>query len=293
MSYNILVTGAKGQLGRSLRKVYEEQFKTQYEVFFTDIEELDITNKGALEDFIADNKIDIVINAAAYTAVDKAETDKENAFLLNQTAVRFIAELCQKYQIFLIHISTDYVFDGTSTVPYTPEMTINPLSVYGKSKAEGEREILERNLRAAIVRTSWLYSPYGTNFVKTMLRLGNEKERLNVINDQVGAPTNAKDLATAIFAIINKRHLISSPQIFHYANEGTISWYDFAREIMTMSNLPCVVQPIRTEEYPTAAQRPQYSIFDLSKIKTQFALSIPFWKDSLKRTLQEIKNNES
>lgn len=293
MSYNILVTGAKGQLGRSLHNVHEEQFKSQSHLFLTDVEELDVTNKKAIENFIVNNKIDIIINTAAYTAVDKAEREKEQAFLLNQTAVQFMTELCQKHQIFLVHISTDYVFDGTSTTPYTPEMKINPLSVYGKSKAEGEKEILKCNIRAVIIRTSWLYSSYGNNFVKTMLRLGREKESIHVINDQIGAPTNAKDLASAIFAIIHQQHFLSSPQIFHYANEGAITWYDFAREIMKMSNLPCEVKSIRSEEYPTPAQRPKYSIFDLSKIKTQFSLSIPYWKDSLRQTIEEIKNMES
>jgi dTDP-4-dehydrorhamnose reductase len=277
---NILITGSKGQLGKS---IFDEVNKSSDKYFFTDVDELDITNKQAVEDFVINNKIDVVVNCAAYTAVDKAETDVEKAFLLNSEAVENLANACLANNAFLIHISTDYVFDGTNDKPYTEVDKVNPMSIYGKSKLDGERKLLNMS-KAMIIRTSWLYSNYGSNFVFTMQRLAKEKTELNVVSDQVGSPTYAKYLAKAIVQIIPQLTTWNEGlQIYHFSNEGVCSWYDFAKEIIELSGLnKCKVVPIKSKDYPTAAKRPEYSVLDKSKIKQRFNLVIPQWHEGLK-----------
>ena len=285
---NILVTGANGQVGSELRELAP---KYSYTFFFTDKDTLDITDKNKIEDFVKEKDIDVIINAAAYTAVDKAETDKENANKVNHLAVRHLAQIAKDHNLSLVHISTDYVFDGKNYKPYTEEDPTNPQGVYGATKLAGEQALQEINPnRSIIIRTSWVYSSHGANFVKTMLRLGKEKKELGVIYDQVGTPTYAKDLAKAILDIIqnSKFKTQNSVEIYHYSNEGVLSWYDFAKEIMKMAKLDCQINPIETKEYPTPAKRPHYSLLNKSKIKTAFDLSIPYWKDSLDACLRQL-----
>jgi len=280
---NILVTGSKGQLGSEIEALSSNY---DYNFFFTDRDELDITNQQAIEDFIEKNKIDTIINCAAYTAVDKAEDDKINADKINHLAVKYLAQISKEKDIKLIHISTDYVFDGKNYKPFIETDSTNPQGVYGKSKLDGEEALKDVNPKnSIIIRTSWVYSSFGVNFVKTMLRLGKERESLGVIYDQVGTPTYARDLARAILDILPKIQN-KSTQIYHYSNEGVLSWYDFAREIMRMAKIDCVVNPIETKDYPTPASRPHYSLLNKSKIKEEFNITIPFWKDSLDECLK-------
>lgn len=250
--------------------------------FFTDIAELDITDISAVAGYVHRNKIDCIINAAAYTAVDKAESEPEVAFNINEYGAWGLSHICMEQNVFLIHISTDYVFDGTATKPYKTNALPRPASIYGQSKRAGEKAILQSQIPCIIIRTSWLYSQYGHNFLNTMLRLGKEKESINVVDDQYGAPTNAHDLAAAILQIVEQTDKISKPTIFHYANEGITTWFGFAKEIMKIAQLACVVHPITTAQYPTAAARPAYSVFNLSKIKKQFNILIPDWEESLR-----------
>jgi len=295
---NILITGSKGQLGMCLRDVINVcRDKTclvatkteQSNFFFTDIEELDITDINAVSNFVYQNRIDCIINAAAYTAVDKAEIEPEKVFNVNEYGAWVLSHICMEQNIFLIHISTDYVFDGTATKPYKTNARPNPLSVYGQSKLAGEKAVLESQIPSVIIRTSWLYSKYGHNFLNTMLRLEKEKETLNIVDDQFGAPTNAHDLAEAILHIVAQSDKITKPTIFHYANEGVTTWFGFAQEIMKIAQLPCVVHPITTTEYPTPATRPASSVLDLSKIKKQFNIHIPNWIESLRLTMLGFK----
>jgi dTDP-4-dehydrorhamnose reductase len=280
---NVLVTGAGGQLGSELKKLAPKEG-----FFFTDRTDLDISDKEVLEKFITENKIDTIINCAAYTAVDKAEEDQENADLINHQAVRVMAELAKAKDLKLVHISTDYVFDGKWYKPYKEDDPTNPNSVYGATKRRGEEAILEiAPKNSVIIRTSWIYSSFGANFVKTMLRLGKEKKELGVIYDQIGTPTYAKDLASAILEILPQIAL-QKPEIYHYSNEGAISWYDFAKEIMKMAKLSCQINPIETWQYPTPAARPHYSLLNKSKIKKDFGLKIPYWKDSLNECLHKL-----
>ena len=287
---NILVTGSNGQLGMCLRNAVKEAESGRKKAesvnfIFTDIEELDITDISAVSNFVHQNKIDCIINTAAYTAVDKAESEPLNAFKINADGVWNLAHICMEQNVFLIHISTDYVFDGTATKPYKTNARINPVSVYGKSKLAGEKAIFFEQIPSIIIRTAWLYSQYGHNFMKTMLQLCKEKKEIYVVNDQFGAPTNANDLATIILHIIHQTDKIVKPTIFHYANEGATTWYTFAKEIMKTAKLPCMVHPVTTAEYPTPAIRPAYSVFNLSKIKTQFNIHIPNWVESVQREL--------
>ena len=284
MSENILVTGANGQLGRSLQKI-----KSQYAdcvFYFTDIDTLDISDKQQIADFIISNNIRYILNCAAYTAVDKAEEDRINCMRINRDAVRIIGEIASMQRIKVVHISTDYVFDGTETRPYHEEDKTNPQSFYGQSKLEGEIALQQVCPEAAIIRTSWLYSEYGANFVKTMLRLGNERTELKVVCDQTGSPTYAEDLATAIMAMVTRKPFLTG--IYHFANEGVCSWYDFAVKIMELAGLNCRVYPIQTREYPTRAIRPAFSVLDKEKIKSTFHLSIPQWEESLEKCLKLI-----
>lgn len=276
--YNILVTGSKGQLGSEINELSSNY---SYNFFFTDRLNIDITNKDNIKDFCQTNNINVIINCAAYTAVDKAESDIENADLVNRKAVKKLAIVSSELNIKLIHISTDYVFDGRNFKPYVEEFQTNPQSVYGKTKLDGENEIRDINpLNSIIIRTSWVYSYYGNNFVKTMLRLGKEKEELGVIFDQVGTPTYAKDLAITILDIIPQIDN-QKVEIYNYSNEGVLSWYDFAKEIMKMAKLNCKIKAIETYQYPTPAKRPHFSLLNKSKIKSKFNLEIPYWKDGL------------
>ena len=286
----ILVTGANGQLGKSLQAV-QPIFSDNCHFVFTDVDTLDITDKQTLMTKVHNLKADFIINAAAYTAVDKAESDVEKAYLLNETAVRNLAEVAESEGAFLVHVSTDYVFDGHSTLPYSPDSQTNPISVYGKSKLAGEQAILQTNCRAAIIRTQWLYSQFGNNFVKTMLRLADSKPEIRVVNDQVGCPTLALDLALFIMEVVNNDYIVKGQEIYHFADQGQISWYDFAVEILRLAHKNCPVIPISTQEYPTAATRPNFSVFDLSKAINDFNYMIPEWNESLEKTIHKIIHN--
>jgi len=280
---NILVTGSKGQVGSELQALSSSY---DYSFFFTDRDSLDITNINAIKNFTQENSINIIINAAAYTAVDKAEDDKKNAERVNHLATKYLAEIVKEQSIKLIHISTDYVFDGKNFKPYTEEDTTNPNGVYGITKLEGEKAMRTINPKdSIIIRTSWVYSSFGENFVKTMLRLGKERDSLGVIYDQVGTPTYARDLAKTILDILpNIKN--DRVEIYHYSNEGVLSWYDFSKEIMRMAKIECQVNPIETSEYPTPAKRPHYSLLNKSKIKKEFGIIVPYWKDSLDECLR-------
>ncbi|MGJ0361711.1 dTDP-4-dehydrorhamnose reductase [Aliarcobacter cryaerophilus] len=282
---NVLVTGSNGQVGSEIKELAS---KYSYNFFFTDRNNIDITSKDSIKEFSKTNNINVIINCAAYTAVDKAQSDIENADLVNRKAVKKLSIVAKELNIKLIHISTDYVFDGKNFKPYVEEFQTNPQSIYGKTKLDGENEIRDINpLNSIIIRTSWVYSYYGNNFVKTMLRLGKEKEELGVIFDQVGTPTYAKHLALTILNIIPQieNHKV---EIYNYSNEGVLSWYDFAKEIMKMAKLNCKVKAIETYQYPTPAKRPHFSLLNKSKIKSKFNLEIPYWKDGLDDCLKRL-----
>ena len=282
-NYNILVTGSNGQLGSEIKELSSNYF---YNFFFTDRNSIDITSKDSIRSFCQTNNINVIINCAAYTAVDKAELDELNADLVNRKAVKKLALVSSELNIKLIHISTDYVFDGRNFKPYCEEFQTNPQGVYGKTKLDGENEMRDINPKnSIIIRTSWVYSSFGNNFVKTMLRLGREKESLGVIFDQVGTPTYARDLALTILDIIPKI-TNEKVEIYNYSNEGVLSWYDFAKEIMKMAKLDCKINPIETFQYPTPAKRPHYSLLNKSKIKSTFNIEVPYWKDSLDECLK-------
>ena len=283
--YNILVTGTNGQVGSEIKELSSNY---DYNFFFTVKDNLDITNEQNIKEFIEKNNINTIINCAAYTAVDIAEDDKANADLANRKAVKKLAKISKEKNIKLIHISTDYVFDGKNFKPYSEEFQTNPNSVYGKTKLDGEVEMLKINpYNSIIIRTSWVYSGYGNNFVKTMLKLGKERDELGVIFDQIGTPTYARDLAKTILDILPKIEN-NKVEIYNYSNEGVLSWYDFAKEIMRMANLNCKINPIETFQYPTPASRPHYSLLNKSKIKKDFNITIPYWKDSLDECLKKL-----
>ncbi|MEY8767074.1 dTDP-4-dehydrorhamnose reductase [Francisella philomiragia] len=291
---NVLVTGSNGQLGSELKElVSNSKLEIQsYTFIFADSKLLDITDHEAVKQFIIDNNIRVVINCAAYTAVDKAESDIEGADKINHLAVANIAEIAKEYNIKLVHISTDYVFNGHNYRPYLEDDQTDPQGVYGVTKLAGERAILDINPKnSIIIRTSWIYSYYGNNFVKTMLRLGRERDTLGVIYDQVGTPTYAKDLAKAILDILPKIQ-DSRFKIYNYSNEGVASWHDFAKEIMAIANIDCQVNSIETKDYPTPAKRPHYSVLNKSKIKSDFNIKIPYWKDSLKDCITRILSDK-
>ena len=282
----ILVTGSDGQLGRSIQQ--RNSLYPDFKFDFTDIDQLDITDKSALKLHIEATKPDVIIHCAAYTAVDKAEGEREKAFLLNATAVEYLARLALENEILLIHISTDFVFDGKSNKPYIEEDIAQPISTYGKSKLAGEKAILKYAPNAIIFRTSWLYSEYGHNFVKTILRLAAERSEIKVVSDQVGTPTYAGDLADAILKILQSNYQPNGVQLVHYSNEGFASWYDFAEEIIEINNLKCTVHPIKTDEYPLPAKRPNYSVMSKEKFKQYFHTNILEWKESLKVFLKNL-----
>ena len=274
---NILITGCNGQLGNEMQLLEKEHATHTY--FNTDVAELDITDKQAVLKFVEENHIDGIVNCAAYTAVDKAEENEELARLLNTVAPGYLAEAVEQRGGWLIQISTDYVFDGTNHTPYTPNEPTCPNSVYGRTKLAGEVMAMQACQRTMIIRTAWLYSTFGNNFVKTMIRLGKEKPELGVIFDQIGTPTYARDLAVCIFTAIEKGTV---PGIYHFSNEGVISWFDFTKAIHRIAAITtCHVRPLHTSEYPTPAARPHYSVLDKTKIKETYGIEIPYWEESL------------
>lgn len=282
---NILVTGANGQLGNEMRVLAEKH--TAHTYFFTDVAELDICDRQAVECFVASNAVDVIVNCAAYTAVDAAEDNRELNDRLNHLAPGYLASAAQKRGASIIQVSTDYVFDGTHHIPYTEEEPTCPASAYGTSKLAGEQQVLEQCEKAVIIRTAWLYSTFGNNFVKTMMRLGNERDSLGVIFDQVGTPTYARDLAEAIFTIITKGVVRG---VYHFSNEGVCSWYDFTVAIHRLAGITnCKVLPIHTADYPTKAARPHYSVLDKTKIKQTFGIEIPHWERSLEACIAKLK----
>ena len=281
---NILITGCNGQLGNEMQLLEKEN--PQHTYFSTDVAELDITNQQAIENFVAENAIEGIVNCAAYTAVDKAEDNEELCQRLNAEAPAYLAHAIGKRGGWMIQISTDYVFDGTHHTPYTEDEDTCPNSVYGKTKLVGELNVQKLCERSMIIRTAWLYSTFGNNFVKTMIRLGKEKPELGVIFDQIGTPTYARDLAAVIMTAINKGIV---PGIYHFSNEGVISWYDFTKAIHRMAGITsCHVRPLHTAEYPTPAARPHYSVLDKTKIKTVYGIEIPYWEESLKECIEKL-----
>ena len=273
----ILITGCNGQLGNEMQLLEKEN--PQHTYFNTDVAELDITDQTAIEKFVSENAIDGIVNCAAYTAVDKAEENQDLCMKLNATAPDHLAQAIEKRGGWMIQISTDYVFDGTNHKPYTEADSVCPNSTYGRTKLAGEQAVLAGCKKSMIIRTAWLYSTFGNNFVKTMIRLGKEKPELGVIFDQIGTPTYARDLAVAIFAAINQGIV---PGIYHFSNEGVISWYDFTKAIHRIAGITtCRVRPLHTEEYPTPANRPHYSVLDKTKIKQTYGIEIPYWEESL------------
>lgn len=299
---NILVTGAKGQLGQSIQKIANNY--SQYQFTFVDIEELDLSSNVAIESYFTDKSFDVIVNCAAYTAVDKAESEAELADKVNHLAVKQLAQIAKQKDIVLIQVSTDYVFNGRNYRPYIESDVTDPQNVYGQTKLEGEQAMCEISPAGCIIRTSWVYSEFGNNFVKTMLRLGKERDQLGIIFDQIGSPTYATDLADAILEIIGHSELVSesltssqmltpvqhdndSP-IYHYSNEGVCSWYDFAKAIFKLADINCDVKPIETKDYPTPAIRPHYSVMNKAKIKADFNIQIPYWQDALNQCLKEL-----
>lgn len=283
----ILITGSKGQLGNEM-----QQAAVRFPAFnyiYTDVAELDICDKSALDAFVKANNVNVIVNCAAYTAVDKAEDDVELCYKINRDAVRNIAEVANDNKVKVVHVSTDYVFDGTNYLPYTEDMPVCPATVYGKSKLEGEQALLENCKESVILRTAWLYSSFGNNFVKTMMKLGTERDSLGVIFDQVGTPTYAADLADAILQLLSNETFV--PGIYHFSDEGVCSWYDFTKTIHRMANITCDVKPIETKDYPARTPRPHFSVLNKGKIKSTYGISIPHWEVSLEKCVQLIHNS--
>ncbi len=285
----ILVTGQGGQLGQSLQVLVKQN--PQYQFTFTGRKQLDLSCSEKIAAYFAQHKFDLIINCAAYTAVDKAEEQQQLADAINHLAVKQLAEMAKKNNSILIHISTDYIFDGTNHKPYTEDNAINPQNIYGSTKLKGEQAIQAIACDAIIIRTSWVYSEYGHNFVKTMLKLGKERPELAVIFDQIGAPTYATDLASSILALVDtlNHSQQTGVSVYHYSNEGVCSWYDFAKAIFEYTNIACNVLPIETKDYPTPAKRPHYSVLNKAKIKQKYSLNIPYWKDSLQACLDKLQ----
>ena len=285
---NILVTGANGQLGSELRAL-SPSFP-QYHFFFAAREELSVADEASVKKYFSENNIYCCINCAAYTAVDNAEKERDVAFAANASAAGYLSAACKESNALLLHFSTDYVFAGDSDAPYTEEDATAPLNYYGETKLQGEKLALQNNDATIVIRTSWVYSSFGKNFVKTMIRLMTEKESIGVVNDQIGSPTYAADLAAAVMKIISGEN--HTPGIYHYSNEGIISWHDFALEIKELIGSKCIVNGIPTSAYPTPAKRSAYSAMDTSKIKSTFGITIPFWKDSLKKCVEILTNDK-
>ena len=282
----LLITGAYGQLGNEMRVALERY--PHLESIFTDVDTLDITDKNAVDAFVALHQPNVLINCAAYTAVDKAEDDLALCYKINCDAVRNLGEVAQAHSMMVIHVSTDYVFDGTGHIPYTEDMAVSPTNVYGKSKLAGERELRKACPGAIIIRTSWLYSGFGNNFVKTMLKLGNERSQLKVIFDQIGTPTYAADLADSMLQIIDSEKFV--PGIYHFSNEGVCSWYDFTKMIFKLANVECEVLPIESKDYAVRTPRPHYSVLNKSKLKSTYNQTIPYWMDGLERCLHVLQS---
>ena len=283
---NILVTGASGQLGSEIQEFSKEY--SQYDFFFTDVADLDITDLEKVREYCNTNQIKTIINCAAYTAVDKAEEQTDICNAVNHIATVNLSKIAKELNIKLVHTSTDYVFNGKNYVPFKEDDITDPINVYGKTKLLGEQAMMDINPKhSIIIRTSWVYSTYGNNFVKTMLKLAETKEQLTIIADQVGSPTYAYDLAKTILEILPKINN-DKVEVYHYSNEGICSWYDFAFEIFYQSNINCKVLPIETKDYPTAAERPSYSVMNKSKIKNTFDIEIPHWKTSLSNCLKKL-----
>lgn len=288
---NILITGANGQLGQEFKAIAVDY--PQFNFLLAARQDLDISSSEAIETYFHKHQVDCCVNCAAYTAVDKAESDTADAIKHNVDAVRYLATVCQMQTIPLIHISTDYIYHSSQNIPYREEDLPNPQGAYAQTKYAGEYAAFESNERVIVIRTSWVYSNFGHNFVKTMLRLGTERDALRVVFDQIGSPTYARDLAKAILHVIqqvNSQHLdwATLSGVFNYSNEGVTSWYDFAKAIFELKNIPCKVSPIESSEYPTPAQRPPFSVMNKSKIKTTFDLEIPHWRDSLREMLKLV-----
>lgn len=286
---NILVTGAYGQLGNEVRLLSANY--PHYNFMFTDVDSLDICDKSMLLDFVQGNDIRYIINCAAYTAVDKAEDEAELCEKINAKAVKNLGEVAKEVGAGIIHVSTDYVFNGKGYMPYTEDMPTSPCSVYGKTKLKGEKALLKACENAIVVRTAWLYSPFGNNFVKTMRKLGAEREQLNVIFDQIGSPTFAEDLAAALLIIVDQTidRIHDKGGIYHYSNEGVCSWYDFTLKIHQLSGITtCNVHPIETKDYPTKAARPHFSVLNKAKIKSTFGITVPHWESSLQRCIEQL-----
>ncbi len=281
---NILITGCNGQLGNEIQLL--QSGCPQHTFYNTDVAELDITDQEAIEAFVARNNIDGIVNCAAYTAVDKAESNEQLCTLLNATAPGYLAKAIDRRGGWMIQVSTDYVFDGTHHTPYLETDSVCPNSVYGRTKLAGEQQVQQACRQSMIIRTAWLYSPFGNNFVKTMVRLGHEKDELGVIFDQIGTPTYAHDLAAAIFTAIEKG---IKPGIYHYTDEGVTSWYDFTKAIHRLAGITsCHVRPLHTAEYPTPACRPHYSVLDKTKIKQAYNIDIPHWEESLRQCIARL-----
>ena len=285
---NILVTGCNGQLGNEIQLLEKEN--PQHKFFNTDVAELDITDTAAIHAFVTDHAIDGIINCAAYTAVDKAESNKELCALLNAEAPAYLAAAIEERGGWMVQVSTDYVFDGTNHTPYVESDATSPNSIYGDTKLAGEIAVSKFCKRSMIIRTAWLYSTFGNNFVKTMIRLGQERPQLGVIFDQIGTPTYAHDLAVAIMAAVNKG---VTPGVYHFSNEGVISWYDFTKAIHRIAGITtCKVLPLHTSEYPSAAPRPAYSVLDKTKIKTTYGIEIPYWEESLEACIEILMKQQ-
>lgn len=285
LKLKILVTGAGGQLGKSIKDI--AAFYPGFEFIFLSRQDMPVEQKAGTNAVFDAVRPQFCINCAAYTAVDKAESNEINAFLINADAVKILADACVAYQSKFLHISTDYVFNGQSSVPYKEEAKVDPINIYGASKAKGEMLCMEHNVDAIIIRTSWVYSEHGSNFVKTMMRLMKEKRELNIVNDQVGSPTYAGDLAHAILQIIHSKLWL--PGIYHYCNEGNISWYDFATAIKEITGAGCTLHPVPASAYPTPARRPSFSLLDTSKIRETYAVNIPGWKESLRKCIYNMR----
>ena len=283
---NILLTGCNGQLGNEIQLL--EKDYGQHRFFNTDVAELDITNQLAVADFVGRNEIDGIINCAAYTAVDKAEDNKELCTTLNTVAPAYLAAAVEKRGGWIVQVSTDYVFNGKAHKPYVETDTPSPDSVYGSTKLAGELGVQKFCKRAMVIRTAWLYSTFGNNFVKTMIRLGKEREELGVVFDQIGTPTYAGDLAKAIMTAVEKG---IKPGVYHFSNEGVTSWYDFTKAIHRIAGITtCKVRPIHTSEYPTPANRPHFSVLDKNKIKETYDMEIPYWEESLRKCIEKLKD---
>lgn len=286
----ILITGSDGQLGQELQGLSFTHTYRDYKFFHTDIDTLDITDRDQVRKFIAKNRVSYIINCASYTNVDKAESEQETAVLVNGKAPGVLKEACADNNAHLLHISTDFVFDGRRSVPYREDHSPNPLSFYGKTKLEGEKAVLKYEY-GAVIRTSWLYSSYGNNFFRTILRHGADKDELNIVYDQVGTPTYARDLARVLLTLaVNtlSGEKNCGGQIFHYSNEGVCSWYDFAFEIVRLAGLQCRINPIESSQYPLPAKRPHFSVLNKTKIKSYLSIDIPHWRDSLKSCMDQL-----